>query len=182
MSAKFSFTLRGEDRRRPLPSKLIIGQRETETLPHVMLKLLAYLLFFRERLQLEAAPDFDAIPFVPDLVQYDYELRPALWIECGECSVAKLDKLAVKAPEAEIWIVKRSPADAEHLLAAMAKAELRRGRYNVLAFDAEMFSELCSFASTRNEVTWFKGHIEPPLVQFEFNGLWFEGAFTVMRF
>jgi len=102
MAGKYSFHLSSADPRRALPGKIIIGQRETETPTHVLLKLFGYLLFFRERLQLEARLHDDNIPYLPDLVQFDYTLRAALWIECGECSVEKLDRLAVKVPEAAI--------------------------------------------------------------------------------
>src|SRR5882757_850727 len=115
MSAKYSFHLRSEDRQRDFPHKIIIGQQETESLTHVALKFFGYLIFFRERLQIETNLHQANIPFVPDLVQLDYELRPRLWVECGECTVSKLDKLAVKVPESEIWILRRSAAAAEHL-------------------------------------------------------------------
>ncbi len=182
MAGKYSFHLRSEDRRRDLPSKIIIGQNDTETHAHILLKLLAFVIFHRERLQIEARLDNDAIPFEPDLVQLDYALRPKLWIECGECSVAKLDKLAVKVPEAEICVVKRSPAEAEHLLAAMAKADLRRDRYALVALDHEMFTEMCALLQSRNELFWVSGAFDPPHLQFDFNGLWFDAGFTVLRF
>lgn len=182
MNAKYSFDLASQDKRRDLPAKIILGQNDNETVAHVMLKLLGFLIFYRERLQIEAALHQDSIPFVPDLVQLDYELRPKLWIECGECGVSKLNKLAVKAPEAEIWILKRSPTDAEHLFHAMAKGELRRGRYNVIGLDREMFEELCGLLKYRNEVTWVRGEFEPPQLQFDFNGLWFDAPFTLLRF
>ena len=182
MSAKFSFHLESREKRRALPPKIIIGRQETETRAHVALKLLAFLIFFRERLQIEANLHQDDIPFVPDLVQLDYELHPKLWVECGECGVQKLHKLAVKVPDAEIWLVKRSLAEAEQLLPAMAKAGLRPNRYQVLALDREMFEELCGLMRSRNELTWVRGDFDPPGVQFDFNGLWFDAPFTVLRF
>jgi len=182
MSAKYNFNLRSEDRRRDLPRKLILGQGETETVPHVMLKLLGFILFFRERLQIETVLHDDSIPFTPDLVQLDYELRPALWVECGECGVNKLHKLAVKVPEAEIWVMKRSVAEAQHLLAAMAKGELRRDRYNVLALDSAMFEELCAQLRPRNELLWVKADFDEHTMQFDFNSLWFDAPFQVLRF
>ena len=182
MSAKYSFTMRSEDRRRPLPHKLIIGQRPTETPKHVLLKFLAYVLFYRDRLQLETELHDDNIPFVPDLAQLDYALRPALWVECGECNVVKLDKLAVKVPEAEIWVVKSTPAEADQLWQAMRKADLRRSRYKVLALDADMFTELLGLLTPRNTLFWVRGEFDPPNVQFDFNGLWFDAPFTVLDF
>jgi uncharacterized protein YaeQ len=182
MSAKYSFTMRSEDRRRSLPRKLIVGQRHTETPKHVLLKFLAYVLFHRERLQLETELHDDNIPFVPDLVQLDYELRPALWVECGECSTVKLDKLAVKVPEAEIWIIRSAPAEAEELWQAMSKAELRRDRYKLLALDADLFAELHGLLAPRNTLFWVRGEFDPPTMQFDFNGLWFDAPFTVLKF
>jgi uncharacterized protein YaeQ len=182
MNAKHSFHLISEDRKRSLPSKIILGQQDTETITHVALKFLAYLVFFRERLQIETNLHMDNIPFVPDLVQLDYELRPRLWVECGECSVSKLNKLAVKVPEAEIWIVKRSLPAANQLFEAMTKEDLRRDRYTLLALDEEMLGEFCGLMRPRNELLWVSGEFEPPGLQFDFNGLWFDSSFNILRF
>lgn len=181
MSGKFSFDLRSEERRRPLPSKIIVGQRENESVRHVMLKFLAYVLFYRERLQIEPRLPDDAIPFEPDVIQLDYTLRPALWVECGDCGVGKLHKLAVKAPEAELWVIKRSVSEAQHLLQAMEKEELRRDRYGLVGLDPAVFDELCGLVGPRNAFHWFTGGFDPPEAQFEFNGIWFDMAFTVLR-
>ena len=178
---KFGFSFTSEEARRPLPAKLIIAQNETETITHVGLKLIAFLLFARERLQLETRLPDDSIPFIPDLVQLDYTLRPALWVECGECSVAKLHKLAVKANEAEIWIVKKCRADADHLLQAMIRGELRTSRYGIVALDPEQLDDVCAQLHPRNDLTWFGGGFEPPLMQFELNGLWCELEFDVLK-
>lgn len=182
MSARYAFGFVSREARRPLPSRLIIAQHETETIAHVALKLLALLYFARERLQLETSLPDDSIPFVPDLVQLDYELRPALWVECGECSVAKLHKLAVKAPGAEIWIVKKSAAEAGQLLRAMEREELRRNRYSLLVLDPEGFAEVCTALRPRNEVIWYGTTAGPAAMQFELNGLWYDLPFEVWRF
>jgi uncharacterized protein YaeQ len=182
MSAKYSFHLQSQDRQRDLPPKIIIGQQDTESITHVALKFLAYLIFFRDRLQIETNLHMDTIPFVPDLVQLDYELRPKLWVECGECTVNKLNKLAVKVPESEIWIVKRSLPAAEHLFQAMAKEELRRNRYHLIALDAEMVEEFCGLIRPRNELLWVGCDWDQPNLQFDFNGLWFDAPFTLLRF
>ncbi len=182
MSGKYAFNLKSEERRRPLPGKLIVGQRETETEKHVLLKFLGYLLFFREQIQMEPRLHDDNIPFEPDLLALDYTLRPVLWVECGECSVDKLDRLAVKVPEAEIWVVKRSREEVDNLIRAMAKAELRTDRYGLVALGPEVFDEMAGLLTQRNEVTWFHGSFEPPGFQLEFNGLWFDAEFEVLRF
>lgn len=182
MSAKYSFHLQSGNDRLRLPTKIIIGQRGTETPVHVLLKLFGYLMFYRDRLQIEPRLDLDVIPFEPDLVQLDYELRPVLWIECGECSVARLDRLAVKVPAAALWVLKRSPAAAEHLLHDMAKHGLRRDRYHVVAFEAALFDEVLGQLQSRNQVFWLAADFAAGALRFDFNGLWFEGAFTLTVF
>lgn len=182
MAGKYSFDLKSEERRRALPSKIIVGQKENENVTHVLLKFMAYVLFHRERLQIEPRLTDDNIPFEPDVIQLDYSLHPALWVECGECSVSKLHKLAVKMPDAELWIVKRSLAEAENLHRAMAKEELRRNRYGLIGLDAAMFDEMCAMMAPRNQLTWFSGEFDPPQIQFEFNGLWFDTTFDILRF
>jgi hypothetical protein len=182
MTGKSSFALSSDDPTRKFPGKIIIGQGETETVIHVGLKLIGYLLFFRERIQIETRlPDL-MIQYVPDLVQLDYELRPRLWVECGECSIAKLHKLAVKAPEAEIWVLKRSFEAAQDTLRGMAREELRRDRYNVIGLDAAVFEEMCGLIQARNSLYWLKATFDPGEMQFDLNGLWFEMPFRVFHF
>jgi uncharacterized protein YaeQ len=182
MSVKHSFNLTSKDPRRSLPHKVLIAQNETETVARVALKLIGYLFFFRERLQIETRLPDHNIQYVPDLVQLDYELRPALWVECGECSIAKLDKLAVKAPEADLWVIKKSVESAQETVRAMAREELRRNRYRVIGLDAAIFEEMCQMIQGRNELFWVKGTLEPPEMQFDLNGLWFELPFEVLAF
>ncbi|MCU0787814.1 MAG: YaeQ family protein [Verrucomicrobia bacterium] len=182
MSGKYAFTLQSEDRQRTLPHKLIIGCQDTETTRHVLLKLFGFLLFHRERLLMEPRLHDDNIPFRPDLVELDYQLRPRLWVECGECSVQKLDKLAVKVPEAEIWVIKRSKTEVEELMAAMRKGRLRENRYQLAALDHEMFDEIQERLGTRNEILWVGAGFTPPHMQFDFNGLWYDAEFHCFTF
>lgn len=181
MSGKFSFHLGSPDGRRQLPPKVIVGQRENESNTHVLLKLLGFLIFHRERLRIEVNLHNDNIPFEPDIVELDYELRPKLWIECGDCGVQKLDRLAVKVPEAEIWVLKKSRSEAEQLCHAMTKAGLRRNRYHLMGFDNAMMEELLEILRPRNQVLWVLCDCEPPALQFDFNGLWFDTTFSMFH-
>lgn len=182
MSSKFSFHLESRDAKRDLPRKIIIGRQEIETMTHVALKFLAFVIFHRERIQIETNLHMDNIPFVPDIVQLDYEMRPRLWVECGDCGVVKLDKLAVKVPEAEIWIMRESLEAAEQLIKAMGKAELRSNRYQIFALDEEMFKEFCTCIKPRNEMLWVRCDFEEKSIQFDFNGLWFDAPFHLLKF
>jgi len=182
MSGKYSFRLRSEDPRRTLPGSLIIGQNDTETPRHVLLKLLAFLWFYEDGIRIEPRLHDDNIPFRPDLVQLDYQLRPRLWVECGECSVEKLDRLAVKVHEAEIWVVKRSLAEVETLTCAMRKTDLRTGRYHLASFDPEEFDEAEGRLRARNDLFWVGGDPDFPSLRFDLNGLWFDMPLAITRF
>jgi len=182
MAGKYSFQLRSTDKRRDLPHKIIVGQHQMETEVQVLLKLFGYLLFYSPRLQVEPRLHDDNIPFQPDLLAVDYELRPTLWVECGDTGVERLDRLAVKVPEAQIWVLRRSAAEAEELLRRMTKASLRRQRYRLVGLDAAMFEEVSGLMRSRNEIVWVSGSFEPPILQFDFNGLWFDAPFQVWSF
>src|SRR5438477_150550 len=102
MGAKFVFTLKTDAKRRQLPYKILLAQQENETSNHILLKVLAYLLFFRERIEIEGKLHNENIPFSPAIrVQrplvrcaiYDIEIlmlyslgQMRTKIRCGEWS------------------------------------------------------------------------------------------------
>lgn len=182
MSAKFTVRLASEIANHPLPPRLMLAQQPLEPFAHVLLKLLAAVIFSRDRLQMETRLEDDNIPFVPDLAQLDYEMRPVLWIECGETPAARLDKLAVKVPLAEIWIVQRSADELGVVQHEMERQHLRRNRYCLLAFDAALFDELLALLTNRNELTLFRLNLEEGQMQFDFNGVWFDAELVVTKF
>lgn len=182
MSAKFSFQLSGEGRHQALPHKLLIVQQIADTEVHILLKLLGYLLFFRERLQMSVNLHMDTIQYVPDLVELNYEMRPVFWAECGDCSIKKLDKLAVKAPEATVWVLRESFEEVDNVLRQMKKNDLRQGRYRVVGFPAEMIREMAGLLDARNHVHWGVGLLDPPNVQFDFNECWFDEPIRVEEY
>jgi hypothetical protein len=182
MTAKFTFTLASSKKNSRLPHKLLIAQDSLDSVADVALKLLSYLIFFRERLQLETDLHLLHLPFVPNLVQLDYSLNPVFWVECGECEIKRLKKLAVKIPDAEIWIVLGNADLAEELIRKMKKAKLRPNRYSILAFDADMFIEFCSLLHTRSTLFWHTRLWDPPNLQFELDTVWFDAPFSVTRF
>ena len=98
MTAKYSFRLQSQEKQRALPDKIILGQDSTETVAHMMLKLLAFVLFHRERIQIGGDLHNDNIPFAPDFVQLDYELRPKLWIDAANAASTNSTNSPSKCP------------------------------------------------------------------------------------
>lgn len=155
---------------------------------HISLKLLAYILFYRDRLQVETEVPDEGIPFIPDLVELGYDLRPRLWIECGDCGTGKLHKVAVKCSEAEIWCLKRTSAESDGLIRNLSKDGIRKGRIGIISFETGFFDELCQCMQERNQLNWYRGGftgqngLEIPGMQFELNNIWFESDFAVTRY
>lgn len=181
MSAKFNFTIESDDKTREIPRRLILGCQSHETRREILLKLLAYLLLYRPRIQIEVNLHDIYIPFNPPLVELDYQLRPKLWVEVGESSYKKLDKLAVKVPEAEIWIFRESTEAATEMARRMMHLGLRKNRYQLVGFEESMFEELEALMESRNEVFWVQGGWDPTRLQFDFNGLWFDAGFLHLK-
>ena len=182
LANKYTFTLTSDDRRRPLPHKIIIGLGINESVRHIAMKFLGWVLFHRDRLSIDTDLENDSIPFVPDLVEIGYDMRPVLWVECGDCSTAKLHKIAVKCPEAQIWILKPSADEAHALLRTMKKEEFRRDRYGIIAFDPNFFEEVCGLVRERNAFHLFRADLEGGTIQFELNQLWFDTQFETFRY
>ena len=181
MSVRFKFKLSSGDPARDLPESVVIGMESEETRSDVLLKLFGYVLWFRERLELGRNLHREGIQFIPDLVQLDYTMQIQFWGECGDCSVDKLNRLAVKAHGAEIWVIRRSFEEANDLHHGMTKHKLREGRYHIIGLDHDCFEELLGLLETRNDFFWLLGDYHPPNLQFSFNGIWFDVPFVYLK-
>jgi len=50
-----------------------------------------------------------------------------------------------------------------------------------VALDPEFFQEFCGLIRERNEFHWFDGGLDVGQARFEFNGLWFDIEFEILR-
>ena len=62
------------------------------------------------------------------------------------------------------------------------KAGLHRNRREFLALEVDMVAKRHSLLTLHNTLFWVRGESDPPNMQFEFNGLWFDAPFTVLEF
>ncbi len=84
--------------------RLFVRKRRGESMQHVVMKLLSYLLFYRDDLEIEAGVGQH---YKPDLVSVDERGDPVVWIDCGTTSLKKLESLVSSNPGTEIVIVKQ---------------------------------------------------------------------------
>ena len=159
-----------------------MGKSDSEELDIIVLRLLGYLMFYGEHMLIDTHLHDHSIPFVPDIVRMNYLGHPEFWAECGDCNAKKLNRIAVKAPDAEIWILKRSEEEAEKILKSITKAKLRKGRYQIIGFQNEMIDHFESLLTSRNEIFWMPAEFEPPRIQMDFNGNWIDEPFTLFHY
>ena len=62
-----------------------------ESMRHVMMKLMSYIMFYQEDLLIEASADQS---HKPDLVRFNMRNEPLQWIDCGQTSLQKLDRIS----------------------------------------------------------------------------------------
>lgn len=152
----------------------MVGMKGTETENHILLKALGFVLCYRDRMEIEQRLHRSDIIYVPDLVRFDFTLDVDFWGECGDCAVDKLNRLAVKAPLAEIWVFKKCHSEADDLIRAMEKAGLRKNRYHIASVDGENFREILAQLNMKNSLYLCSMDWESGEAQFDFNGLWFD--------
>jgi uncharacterized protein YaeQ len=86
--------------------RLLLVKRSGESLDHVLMKLLAHLIFYHPELDVEVSVDQH---YKPDLVRLDARGEPVQWIECGTTQIDKLDRLTRRNDRCTIEIVKSNP-------------------------------------------------------------------------
>jgi uncharacterized protein YaeQ len=134
-----------------LPPKLIMDSRIGESDRHVVLKVLGWLLFWRPDLQVEKSADQH---YQPDLIAGEDLRRPDLWIDCGDTTLKKLDKISTTNSRALIVLVKAERSEMVRY-AAMAEKKIRRNeRVAYVAFDPGFVDGLGAKLGRTNELTF----------------------------
>ena len=178
LSTKLTFALASDEKARRLPHKIVISQNQCETLDHVLLKALAFVIFHSDRLRLEVDLELPGVPFVPDLVALALDGRPELWIECGEVSLHKLEKLTLKLTDCDIWVVKKTAGEVAKTLELARRNIKRLGRVQLMTFDHGFLPDMLRIATGANSIHLVK-LVPGEMMQLVFNDLWFETALRI---
>ena len=119
---QFRLVLSAVDRGVDLSTKLVVPRREDETMTHVVLRVLAFCLYYRaeqpEGGELRLAPgpaDRDG----PDLWAHDFGGRPTEWIICGAPDVEELRYVFQHQRQAKIRILVSSSEERDRFLGAL---------------------------------------------------------------
>ena len=142
---KFNIT-KGSEKR-----LIVLREAVGESLQHIILKLLAYLLFFDDNLQVE----IEAFQhYKPDLVKFDEEQnwKVTKWIDCGVIDDKKLLKISKHNRQAEIYIFKNSKDSAQSLKDKVAKKTSNTSNIRYCAFNKEELKIIQELMAQRNEI------------------------------
>jgi len=142
---KYTFNIYAEH----IPPKLVLSQAESESKAHIILKLLSYLMFYRQGIKIEHRVEQH---FKPDLVVEGDNFQPVLWVDCGDTAIRKLDKVATKNHNCEIYIVKENNHQISAYYQKAQKRVKRIERVRFICFDDGFVTALVNSLQRTNEV------------------------------
>ncbi len=133
--------------------KLILVKNDSERREHVVLKLLAYLLFYDERLKIE--PDL-GMHYRPDLAVEGEHGVPEVWIDCGQIALEKAEKLSRKLRSTRLIFIKESIQELQRFKATVDKKVEHAARIEYLAFDSGVIADIALQLGRSNEWTLYE--------------------------
>lgn len=142
---KYTFNIQAEH----ISPKLVLEKAKGESEAHVILKLLSYLMFYRQGIKIEHRVEQH---FKPDLVVEGDNFQPVLWVDCGNTAIRKLDKVATKNHNCEIYIVKENNHQLRAYYQKSQKRVKRIERVQFICFDDGFVSALVNGLQRTNEV------------------------------
>jgi len=144
---KYTFNIHAEH----IPPKLVLEQMKGEAEAHIILKLLSYLIFYRQGMKIEHRVEQH---FKPDLVVEGANFQPVLWVDCGNTAIRKLDKVATKNHNCDIYIVKENSRQLDAYFQKAKKRVKRIERVRFICFDDGFVAALVNRLRRTNEVTF----------------------------
>src|SRR5690348_10834142 len=143
--------------------RVIFSSPPGESTWHVALKLLAYLIYHRRNPLVERPV---GQRYKPDLVVVR-DGRVRLWIDCGETSLRKLERVVTANPAARVVIVKDTLRHLESYMKLADAALVDPARVIYLAFGDTLVDDLARALRQRNRIRFTMG---PAGLQVELNG------------
>lgn len=131
--------------------RIVLETREGEGLPHIVLKILALAMFHDPALQVEPNME-DEDRYKPDLLLRAEDYRPALWVECGQCRVQKLDKVTFRHYDARVVMLRRTAREAREIM-ERCRGEVRRlHAIEFIGFDNNFIENVAEALTGKNDV------------------------------
>lgn len=150
MIEKFTFDLQAP--RIKQRTKLILVKAESETREHIVLKLLAYLIFYDPRLRVEAVVD---LHYQPDLSIEKEHGGLELWVDCGYIAMKKAEKVPKKLKNTRVVFMKKTLREMEQFKRSVSEETLVCKNLQILAFDPGFVEGIAGAVERTNEITMY---------------------------
>lgn len=149
MIEKFTFELHAPK----IPhEKIIFVKNETELRIHIVLKLLAYMLYYEPGLKVEISADMH---YKPDLL-VPGEHVPKLWIDCGKVALRKVESLTGKLRNSRLVFLKETKRELDVFKKLLLKKVEGADRLEFLAFEPGFVSSVAAQLERTNHVTLYE--------------------------
>lgn len=154
MSEKYTFELHSPkiDHKR-----IILMRDDVELRNHVVLKLLAYVLYYNDELKVDESA---GMHYQPDLfIPGDHhDNPPKVWIDCGKIAMKKLESLAEKLKQTRIIFLKETERELgifKKLIDKKIERSEKAPPLEFLAFDAGFVDSLAAALERTNHFTLY---------------------------
>ncbi|MBZ0136290.1 MAG: YaeQ family protein [Planctomycetes bacterium] len=131
--------------------RIVLETRAGESMVHIVLKVLAMAMFHDPRLQVEPVMGDDD-RFKPDLLIRHDDHRPALWVECGQCRVQKLDKVTFRYYDAKVVMLKRTEREAREIMERCRGQVRRLQAIEFIGFDNGFVEGVADALTGKNDI------------------------------
>lgn len=130
---KYSFNIQASDGLNEQTEKLVISTFNDEAGGNVALKLIAYLMFIKQRPRIDEDAGWQVMP---DLIARDDSGAITLWVDCGSVSAKKADMLATKVQDRiEFYVFRRTEREMEQFYKQIKDKVKHLQNVNCVSFD-----------------------------------------------
>ncbi len=150
MIEKFTFELHSPKIPR---EKIVLVKALGELRNHVVLKLLAYLLYYDPELKVDVSAEMH---YKPDLfIPGDHNV-PKLWIDCGKIALRKVESLAAKLKNTRLIFIKESKRELDVFKKLVEKKVEATSHLEFLAFEPGFVLSLADALERTNHLTLYE--------------------------
>jgi len=137
----------------PPQTKLILVKDVCELRAHIVMKLLAYLLYYTPELKVEISADMH---YKPDLMIPGEHGVPRLWIDCGQVALKKIETLAKKLKNSRVIFIKPNQRELDVFKKMVDKKIENSEKLEFLAFEPGFIESLGHALKRTNHITLYE--------------------------
>jgi hypothetical protein len=136
-------------------SKLLLVPRPEEKMDHLAMKLAGFVMFMPMRPIVDPASDHPSLTWLdvkPDVMALTDAGDIRLWLECGEVSINKIDKVARRLPQTRVVVIKAQMHQARQLRERLNDEVRQGGRVEIWTWPPGEFANWMSAMAEKVEI------------------------------